>query len=153
MQLATVDALGCPRNRSVVFRGFGPTSELLVLTDARSRKMAELQAQSTAEICWYLAATREQFRLQVRCALHGAGAQGVWASLRTELWQARGARGQAEWLGAVPASALAEAVDDFVLLVCEVQQAEHLQLRTDPHTEVVWQRAGAGWNTAVLRGG
>ena len=153
VQLATVDGHGLPRNRTVVFRGFGPASQLLVLTDARSQKVGELTAQPRAEVCWYLAATREQFRLRSHCTLHGAGATGDWAQLRTELWQARGARGQAEWLGTVPAEALREAVDDFVLLVCDVQHAEHLQLRTDPHTETVWSRMGDAWTTQILRGG
>ena len=154
VQLATVDAgSGLPRNRSVVFRGFGPASELLVLTDARSRKMTELRTQPGAEVCWYLAATREQFRLRVHCQPHGSDASGDWGRLRHDLWQARGARGQAEWLGAVPAEALTTAVDDFVLLACTVQHAEHLQLRTDPHTETVWRLSDQGWVTQVLRGG
>jgi len=66
-QLATVAADGAPRNRTVVFRGFAPQEDgLLVITDTRSEKMAELSAQCRAEVAWYFTHTREQFRLRVR---------------------------------------------------------------------------------------
>ena len=64
LQLATVDTQGLPTNRTVVFRGFlEDSNQLQFITDARSHKIAHIQAQPWAEICWYFTKSREQFRL------------------------------------------------------------------------------------------
>ena len=45
-----------PSNRTVVFRGFAPEdphASLLIVTDARSDKMAHFGANPHAEVCWY----------------------------------------------------------------------------------------------------
>lgn len=150
LQLATVDDGGRPHNRTVVFRGFGPASEVLVLTDARSGKVAHLQRNPAAEACWYFAGTREQFRLTLHIALHDASATGAWAVLRRDLWQARKAAGQAEWLGFVPDAPLAEPVDAFVLLAGTVQVVDHLSLRPSPHEQVRYALTADGWQVSPV---
>jgi pyridoxamine 5'-phosphate oxidase len=63
-QLATVRATGRPANRTVVFRGFLPDSNhIAIITDRRSPKIAQIEQNGGAEICWYFPKTREQFRL------------------------------------------------------------------------------------------
>jgi PPOX class probable FMN-dependent enzyme len=71
-QVATICANGRPKNRTMVFRGFlSGTQSLLSVTDLRSEKVLEWQAQSKAnfEICWYFSDSREQFRLAGEVAL------------------------------------------------------------------------------------
>ncbi len=64
-QLATVNNQGYPTNRTVVFRGFlTDSNSLKIITDIRSEKFAHLQNNPQAEICWYFAKTREQFRIR-----------------------------------------------------------------------------------------
>ena len=64
IQMATVTVQGEPRNRTIVFRGFDDDQEsLLFCTDSRSRKVEELSAHQTAELCWYFLKSREQYRL------------------------------------------------------------------------------------------
>ena len=146
VQLATVADDGGPRNRTVVFRGFGPGSELVFFTDLRSAKCVEIARQPLTEICWYLPKTREQFRLKARLEQHGADAAGAWAGLRTRSWQERGARGQSEWLDAVPEAPVPLPVPQFILLAAVVAEVDHLQLRPTPQRRTVYRRAGEdGW--------
>lgn len=73
LQLATVTASGEPRVRMVVFRGFANAGmSLLIITDTRSQKIAELAQQNTVEVAWYFTRSREQFRLRCSAAVHTA---------------------------------------------------------------------------------
>lgn len=152
LQLATLGLDGAPRNRTVVFRGFGPGHSLLLLTHRGSSKCAELKRAPRAELAWYLPCTREQFRLAVTAACHGADAPREWQQLRRQLWTARGAAGQVEWLGMLPARPLAEPVDDFVLLDCQVHAVDHLELACDPHRQQAWVWCNGLWQYTALRG-
>jgi PPOX class probable FMN-dependent enzyme len=83
VQLATVRPDGRPAVRTLVFRGFlGDSSDMVFTTDARSAKCAEIRRSPEAEICWYFAGTREQFRLY-------GGVRLVDASLDEHLHEAR----------------------------------------------------------------
>ncbi|KZT73376.1 hypothetical protein DAEQUDRAFT_721976 [Daedalea quercina L-15889] len=68
-QLASVDANGNPHVRTVGHRGFvepegSPNLPLLMsATDIRTPKVAQLLANSTVEIVWWLSGSMEQFRL------------------------------------------------------------------------------------------
>ncbi|MEL7474809.1 MAG: pyridoxamine 5'-phosphate oxidase family protein [Cyanobacteria bacterium P01_A01_bin.3] len=67
LQLATVDRLNRPRNRTVVFRGFADDRATIMLAvDSRSEKLEQLEHNPHAAICWYFSKTREQFRLTGR---------------------------------------------------------------------------------------
>ncbi|MGK7911179.1 MAG: pyridoxamine 5'-phosphate oxidase family protein [Synechococcus sp.] len=64
LQLATVDGLNRPRNRTVVFRGFvEERATIMLAVDSRSEKLEQLERNPHAAICWYFSKTREQFRL------------------------------------------------------------------------------------------
>jgi hypothetical protein len=52
------------RVRTLVIRGWGGPAELVLLTDSRSSKSAELQAEPGVELCWLLPKARSQFRLR-----------------------------------------------------------------------------------------
>ena len=64
LQLATLGRDGAPRVRTLVFRGWGGPAQLDLLTDARSSKSIELQAEPRVELCWLLPKARAQFRLR-----------------------------------------------------------------------------------------
>jgi hypothetical protein len=151
LQLATVDRNGLPRNRTLVFRGFGPDSEILLLTDRRSAKHGELQALPRAELAWYFPATREQFRLTVAVALHGSETAAPWCGVRQHFWEARGAQGQSDWLEAVPAAPLPQPVDAFILMACEVEAADHLSLRPTPQEHWFHRLNGGEWEVTPHR--
>lgn len=62
-QVANVDSEGFAQNRSMVFRGFvDSTNILLAITDVRSDKILQWQNHPYAHITWYFTHTREQYR-------------------------------------------------------------------------------------------
>ncbi len=64
IQFATVDERGIPHNRTVVMRQFDANrSAIEFVTDSRSKKCHHLKHQKKSSICWYLADTREQYRM------------------------------------------------------------------------------------------
>lgn len=62
LTLATV-CNGSPRARTVVFRGFHEDS-ILIYTDTRSAKKTEIELEPRVEICWWMAETKEQYRIK-----------------------------------------------------------------------------------------
>jgi len=73
IQVATVRPDGRPANRTVVFRGFlDDTNHLTFVTDSRSHKVKDLEANPWAEIAWYFTDTREQFRFLGKLTVIGA---------------------------------------------------------------------------------
>lgn len=99
MTLATVSPSGRPHARTVVFRGWdGPEDNpgLLITTDARSQKMADLDHEARAEICWYFTAAREQLRFGgVVCA-------SCDTELRRRVWKELSPATRASFLGPPP---------------------------------------------------
>lgn len=63
LQLATVREDNSPAVRTLVYRGRNQQQHILMVSDARSEKFAQLMANPKAEISWYFYDTREQFRI------------------------------------------------------------------------------------------
>jgi pyridoxamine 5'-phosphate oxidase len=73
VQIATVDADGKPRCRTVVFRGFfeppevmcgyGGAAAMRMITDARSEKVGQGLAQPACEMVWWFSKSSEQYRI------------------------------------------------------------------------------------------
>lgn len=116
VSLATVDANGGPRCRTVVFRGFlkqfwdgqgggeGDQDEemercVTFVTDLRSAKVKQTKACDRAEASWYFTRTREQFRLRGSLRIVGEGDDEKWLRARTRAWKALSdkARSQFAW--------------------------------------------------------
>ena len=82
--LASGDADGTPDVRTVVLRGFDPAARTLAFhTDARSAKVAQLQAQPVAALLGWDAGRRLQIRLRGRATLRAgdAVARAAWDEL------------------------------------------------------------------------
>ncbi|PCH34385.1 hypothetical protein WOLCODRAFT_135682 [Wolfiporia cocos MD-104 SS10] len=68
-QMATVDASGKPKVRTLVHRElFQPSGRpnlpvILTTTDVRSPKVQELRANPYAELCWWMEGSKDQFRI------------------------------------------------------------------------------------------
>lgn len=72
VQIATVDEMGFPRCRTVVFRGFlvvplttgaTATEALKFITDARSEKISQISTNPRCEMVWWFSQSSEQFRV------------------------------------------------------------------------------------------
>ena len=148
LQLATVAADGTPRVRTLVFRGWGSASHLDLLTDGRSAKLAELQANPAVELAWLLPKARAQFRLRGQAQILPAAPA---SAEHHHHWQALTPGGRALWGWPEPGAPFsgAEAFPaelppetqvpaNFVLLRIALQQVELLDLSAHPHRRRRW---------------
>jgi PPOX class probable FMN-dependent enzyme len=153
LQLATVTAQGIPSNRTVVFRGFlEDSNNLQIITDIRSEKCQHLQHQPIAEICWYFAKTREQFRLNGKITLinyqeKNEGLKNsrnkVWDKLsenaRSQFsWENPGEIFQAKTTNNQSTVDLSKPLDTFCLLIFEPQKVDHLELKGNPQNRYLY---------------
>lgn len=159
LQLATVAADGSPRVRTLVFRGWAAPASLDLLSDGRSSKVRQLQADPRLELCWLLPKARCQFRLRGRRVDLEAG---PLEAARRQHWQQLRPSGRALWGWPAPGQPLdrsaafpAELGDDtplpasFELLRIALDQVELLELLDHPHRRRRW-RAAEGWAEQAL---
>ncbi len=64
LQFATLGIDNTPRVRTVVFRGWSDSFEMIVFTDKRSQKYYELERNNNVEICWLFLESNCQFRFR-----------------------------------------------------------------------------------------
>jgi pyridoxamine 5'-phosphate oxidase len=148
-QLATVAGDGRPHNRTIVFRGFGEGNrlhDLKFITDQRSEKMMQLQANSWAELCWYFPKTREQFRIAGQCTIIDAMYPNPTdQKSRRITWHNLSSAARSQFAWPRPAQDLAspeafesddldpnQPLDDFALLYLNPIQVDHLELKGQP---------------------
>ena len=155
-QLATVGRDGRPANRTLVFRGFGDDGGVRFVTDARTAKAAEIEAGSAGEICWWIEATKEQFRLAGRLEMVADAAE------RRHAWDGLSPGLRVTFLGPEPKASRApddafpaEAGDAttpevFRLVVLRPETVDYLNLATTPQTRVVHRLTGSGWKEEAV---
>lgn len=165
-QLATIRTDGRPANRTVVFRGFLPESnQLTIITDRRSQKIAQIEQNAEAEICWYFPKTREQFRLAGTLYIVDAGHLHVsWQRAYHETWQKLSKAARAQFYGIAPSQPLPELIEtepnkvdsdsipeSFRLLVFEPKNLDYLDLKAHPHDHHYhWLNESGEWQSAQL---
>ncbi|NEO25499.1 MAG: pyridoxamine 5'-phosphate oxidase [Kamptonema sp. SIO4C4] len=161
-QLATVTPEGYPKNRTVVFRGFLENSnQIKIITDCRSEKIEQIQANHWGEICWYFSKTREQFRIAGQCRLVGNSCPDTYLqNERIQTWQniSDAARMQFAWPTpkatreedtaqfASPPPDPQHPLETFILLLLNPQQVDYLTLRGNPQNRTIYRLTGEeGW--------
>lgn len=155
--LATVDLSGAARARSVVCRSIEADGGLRFCTDRRSEKNKELQANPHAELVFWLAASRRQFRVAgvVRAIQDVPARIAAWQALAKTsramfLWPAPGPPREAD-----EAASAKEIADDvppptsFEVMELAAARVELLDLRTHPHRRVRWE-AQSDWKPVTL---
>ena len=154
-QIATVSAGGNPSNRTVVFRGFAEDSNgILISTDARSSKMADLKNNYIASLCWYFESTREQFRLVCDVGIISDTDHPIVESQ----WKDHSEASRKMFYQPAPGSEYSELSDErdmnlnhpaehFAIVVCKPKEVDYLSLKTQPHTREIWTKDEKGeWN-------
>jgi pyridoxamine 5'-phosphate oxidase len=164
-QLATVRADGRPANRTVVFRGFLPDSnQLMMISDRRSQKVPQIAQIPWGEICWYFPKTREQFRLSGALSIvEQSDPNPQRQQAYTQAWQKLSdpAREQFYWhppgqphdpsrLQPDPPDNQENPAENFMLLIFEPIEVDHLELRSHPHTRHRYQHHQDQWQTEML---
>ncbi|WP_374403443.1 pyridoxamine 5'-phosphate oxidase family protein [Niveibacterium sp.] len=160
VQLATLDVDGFPANRTLTFRRFGQTSELVFTTDLRSQKCEQIAHDAKAEACWYFADARVQWRLRGRVGVAGPRSR-TYQTLRAEVWALLSESSRRRFLWPTPGQALGESIDaslstpnsppaSFGLLVLSPLRAGRLDLRAAPNRHLSWSATRSGWRMTEL---
>lgn len=153
--LATVDGQSADA-RSVVLRDVdAATRTLLLYTDARSPKAAQLAAHPAGTLVLWSAALGWQLRLKVALTLETSGLRvsSRWARLKlTPAAQ--------DYLSPLPPGAVIGAAigspvgeptperksrDHFAVIAAQVQSVDWLDLHRDGHRRALFSAAGAAW--------
>ncbi len=158
VQLASVDADGSPRCRTVVAREVDAHT-LRLVSDARADKVTQLAREPRAEVCWYLTEAREQFRLRGharRLAPDDPAHLRLWlaqspASRASYTWPAPGTPRLADdaFADSLPADAPPPAT--FAVIELRLTEVDWLSLRTHPHERRRFTLAGDTWQPTRLR--
>jgi pyridoxamine 5'-phosphate oxidase len=159
-QIATIDHLGYPTNRTVVFRGFMGTDNVIkFITDRRSRKVAHIAQKPWGEICWYFANTREQYRIAGILTVVGADHdKQELVAARNSTWQSisEATRSQFLWadpgkplqttpeFDAPPIASATEPVANFCLVLLQPWRVDHLQLLEPQQKRSIYRRDRQG---------
>ncbi|TYQ27938.1 Npun_F5749 family FMN-dependent PPOX-type flavoprotein [Pseudanabaena sp. UWO310] len=149
LQLATMGCDQRPRNRTVVFRGFLENCDRLkdclkIVTDERSQKIAQIDANPWAEINWYFTKTRSQFRILGKSILINSECSDLqFQKARSDAWKALSdpARMQFAWghprMPRIDFAHIAppdpeQPLPSFCLLLIEPIEVDRLELRGNP---------------------
>jgi pyridoxamine 5'-phosphate oxidase len=164
LQLATVDHRGRPANRTVVFRGWrDPESQLQFVTDARSAlreaagtsKAEEIANNPWAEVCWYFAKTREQFRIAGKLQLIDAHNPNYQPE-RQAAWTQMSEAGKVQFYWPLPGAIKTEEdfgeqelqlepAATFCLLLLSPIMVDRLELRGNPQARSRYCLQGNEW--------
>jgi len=145
--LATVDD-GLPDARNIVVREIdAPERRLVFYTDARSPKVAQIEATPQGTLMFWSRTLGWQLRMQVRLAVQTSGlaVSSRWARLQTSA----GAR---DYLAAqAPGSALDAPLVDlgtrshFAMIEAMVETIDWLELHPDGHRRALFGTGGPRW--------
>ena len=149
--LATSDGRGGVDARTVVLRELqADTRTLVVYTDARAAKVAQLQAQPTCTLVMWSATLGWQLRLRARVDVHtdGLAVTSRWASLRSS----PAARDYLSPLApGMPLDAGPTAAEPgtqrehFAVLMAHVEDVDWLELHRDGHRRAQFDATGPRW--------
>lgn len=158
LQLATLSESGLPDNRTVVFRGFHESNQLIIVTDTRSEKWRQLERNNNTSVCWYFSKTREQYRIGGSVELISQMSP-LWKTLGVQQWMALSEAGRHQFLWGEPKRPRAEneslsivdpvnadrPPEHFALLLVKASQVEYLTLRGQPQTRLCFSIGDDGW--------
>ena len=159
--LATVDASGRPRLRTVVLRGADPVEAILRFNcDRRSDKAAEIAASGHAALHAYDPGAKIQVRVEGSTTIHAddAIADAAWDAAQPMSRIVYGiepgpgtpiSHGDAY---ALPASetAIAAGRHQFCAVLVRATRLEFLYLQRSGHRRAAWRRDGDAWNGSWL---
>ncbi|MDM7860737.1 pyridoxamine 5'-phosphate oxidase family protein [Alteromonas sp. ASW11-36] len=158
LQLATVSLEGLPKNRTLVFRDFDDKSRLLMITDSRTAKWQDFQHSTKAAICWYIASTREQYRLEGSIELLSASDKKA-AQERQRRWESLSSAAKQQFLWGRPKTPRAKHTDlvvdsdamtevppdHFELIAFEAEYVDYLNLKGNPQDRIIYTCTNAQW--------
>ena len=145
VQLATIGLDNIPKVRTVVFRGWSDSYEMLIYTDKRSQKYYELNSNNNVEICWLFSKSKCQFRIR-------GNSTKDFGRDRLLHWQQLSNKSKAMWGWPSPGSQFEhnknnylslstnEIYKNFILLKIDITQVDQLLLNNPIHTRRRWSK-------------
>jgi PPOX class probable FMN-dependent enzyme len=161
--LATIDEENRPRARSVVVRALRDGGDLVVASDARSDKNAQVHKCGGAEVCAWLPKLRRQHRLNCRAGVIGqlpsftsddlqlqGLRQQVWGELSESAralfsWPSPGQSRDADPAAFPSAIRAGLPPTNFELLYLMPREVDVLDLNQHPHLRRIWRRDETRW--------
>jgi len=156
MTLASVDVQGAPQARSVVCRRITDDGELWVVSDARSGKQSDLNANPNSSLLFWLPDLRRQFRI---CSTHVLGideAEELWPTLSDATramftWPAPGDTFDDSTVFPAELPASEPPPEFYELIVFIPLTVEMLDLTAHPHRRIRWEKPNPDANWAERR--
>ena len=144
IQLSTVTSNNEPRIRTVVFRGWGKDSSMLIFTDSRSDKIEHLKNNSNAEVLWLFLRSKSQFRFKGKMKeIEGS----------TKYWDSLSERSKSTWFWQHPGKKIDINIQpsqlipnnlikpgNFLVLEFEIYSVDLLQLVKPIHKRYIWNK-------------
>ena len=146
IQLATIGTDNTPRVRTVVFRGWSKSLEMLIYSDKRSQKFDELALNNNVEICWLFYISKCQFRFRGKSKIDLSSENlRHWDQLSDKSkamwnWPCPGDQFVSDHLNEISFSAKQEISYNFSILKIEINQVDQLLLRKPVHIRRRWLR-------------
>ncbi len=146
IQLATIGTDNTPRVRTVVFRGWSKSLEMLIYSDNRSQKFDELSLNNNVEICWLFFQSKCQFRFRGKSTIELSSENlSHWDQLSDKsktMWNWPSPRDQFVFgqLNDISFKANKEISNNFSILKIEIIQVDQLVLRKPVHIRRRWIR-------------
>jgi pyridoxamine 5'-phosphate oxidase len=150
--LATVDENHRPRARTIIVRRITDSGLIVFVSDARSRKNAQLRQTPAAELVFYLPTLRQQFRVFGWTAVQDAR---TGPSLLNEMWLSLTDPARALFASPHPGEAIPESgatipqslpaaapiPENFEVITLRPEEVERLELNYTPHHRTRWREA------------
>ena len=146
IQLATVGLDNTPRVRTVVFRGWSDSYEMEILTDKRSMKYFELEANNSVEICWLFSKSKYQFRLRGTSRTDlGIDCINHWEQLDKKnklmwTWPSPGNPFTNKKIEQLDLQSVPSKLSNFILLKIDIFYVDQLILESPIHFRRRWTR-------------
>ena len=143
IQLANVSKNNQPRVRTVVFRGWLDQSTMLIYTDKRSDKYADLEINNNIEVLWLFFKTKSQYRFKGK-VFELEDNDKYWDNLLD--------RSKNQWFWPTPGKKIDKKIDtstidnilskpdNFSVLKINVNEVELLKLEKTFHKRYLWRK-------------
>ncbi len=146
IQLATIRTDNTPRVRTVVFRGWSKSLEMLIYSDNRSQKFDELSLNNNVEICWLFFQSKCQFRFRGKSTIELSSENlSHWDQLSDKSkpmwnWPTPGDQFVFGQLKNTSFNSKQEISKNFSILKIEIIEVDQLVLRKPVHIRRRWIR-------------
>ena len=143
IQLANISKKNQPRVRTVVFRGWLDNTTMLIYTDKRSEKYADLETNNNIEVLWLFYKTKSQYRFK-----------GKVTDLKDndKYWDDLSDRSKDQWFWPSPGKKIdrensissknnkLSKPDNFSVLKVEIDEVDLLKLENPFHKRFIWKK-------------